>query len=171
MKNNLNFLNRLILVFVTALLLCVTIPSYAKDEITFGCSAIGYGYQTEDKTGPGKHELGSFVWHYNASMLTPKPKIKDGNADICFPVSIESPKILLEKDKSVYITGNLCGDSPSYFFAVTNINGINMHHALGYVEDVFRNKEVRIIFDLPNDKKIKLKDKEFHNVYFDCHPS
>lgn len=163
--------NRLMRAFLPALLLCTTVPSYAKDEITFTCSAIGNGYQTEDKKGPWSHKLGSFVWQYNASMLTPKPKFKIGNTYGCEQVNIESPKIYLEKDKSVYITGHRCGDSPSYFFAVTNIRGLNMNHALGYIEDVFRNKEIRIIFDSKNDSKIKFNDKKFHNVYFDCHPS
>jgi hypothetical protein len=170
MSLNLTFSNRLIQAFLSTLLLCAAAPSYARDEITFTCSAIGNGYQSEDKTGPWRHELGGFVWQYDASMLTPKPKVKIGDTYGCEPVDIESPKIYLEKDKHVYITGHRCGDSPSYFFAVTNISGLNMHYALGYVEDVFRNKEVRIIFDAPNDAKIKLKDKEFHDVYFDCHP-
>jgi len=172
MKLNLNSLNKLTRVFIPSLFLFIMMPAYAKDKITFSCSAIGNGYQTEDKKGPWRHELGSFDWKYDASMLTPKPKIKVGNTYGCEPVDIESPKIFLEKDKSVYITGHRCGsDLPSYFFAVTNISGLKMRHALGYVEDVFRNKEVRIIFEHPNgEKKIKLKDKEFHHVYFDCHP-
>ena len=171
MSLNLNLSNTLIRAYIPILLLCITIPSYAKDEITFSCSAIGYGYQSKDKSGPWRHDLGRFVWHYHASMLTPKPKFKVDTSDACKPVTIESPKIILDNDKSVYITGHRCGDSSSYFFAVTNIRGINMHYALGYVEDVFRNKEVRVIFNLPHDKKLTLKDKKFQDVYFDCHPS
>jgi len=159
--------NKLSIIILSILL---TTYAYAKDEITFNCTAIGNGFQSSDKSGPWRYELGGFKWQYNAEMIKPKQKIKLKNGQYgCEPADIESPKIFLDKKKSIYISGHRCGDSPSYFFAVTNFNNIKMNHALGYAEDVFRNKEVRIIFESENDDRIKVKDKKFHNIYFDCH--
>jgi hypothetical protein len=152
------------------LVVCVPTYAHAQDDITFDCSAIGYGYQTDDKSGPWQHEIGSFTWHYNASMLMSKQRsAQDGDQHGCEPVSIESPKIYIEKEIAVHIVGNRCGDNPSYFFAATAINGVSAYHALGFVDDVFRNKEIRIVLERAEELKIQSKDRRFGNVYFDCH--
>ena len=151
------------------LMLCVPIYSNAKDNITFDCSATGYGYKTKDISGPWEHEIGRFKWKYNSSLITPEPTIKkDGKPHGCKPVDIESPKITLEKGKTVYISGNRCGDSPSYFFAATTINNMNSAYALGTVENIVKRKEIRIVLENTDDAKVSAKDGKYKLIYFDC---
>lgn len=151
------------------LMLCVPMYSNAKDDITFDCSANGLGYKTEDNSGPWEHEIGRFKWVYNASLITPEPMImQDGKPHGCKPVDIESPKITLEKGKTVYLSGNRCGDLPSYFFAVTTIDNTSAAYALGYVENILKDSEVRIIIENTDDSTVSAKDGRYNLVYFDC---
>ena len=157
---------RLVSLFI---ILCVPIYSNAKDDIAFDCSAIGLGYKTKDLSGPWEHEIGRFQWKYNASLITPEPMtIKDGKPHGCKPVDIESPKITIEKGKAVNISGNRCGDLSSYFFAVTTINNIRSAYALGTVENIVKDKEVRIIVENTDESKVSAKDGRYKSVYFDC---
>jgi len=141
---------------------------HGKDNINFNCSAAGSGFQTPDKSGPWRFELGSFQWRYNADMVKPKPDLKNKKSG-CIPVDIESPKIFLDKGKYIYITAHRCGDEkPSYFYSTTVLNDIEINHQLGYVDDIIKDKYVRVVLESAKEDKLKLKDKIFHFVYFDC---
>lgn len=150
--------------------LCLSSSSYAKDAVTFNCEAVGFGYQGGNTSGPWEHKLGSFTWHYDASMLSPEPPILSGKRKGgCKPVDIESPKILLEKGKSVFISANRCGDHPSYFSADLTTDNYSVSNSLGYVDQVLKNKEIRIVIRGEKDTKISNNNKEFSLIYFDCH--
>lgn len=154
------------------LMLCVSVYSNAKDDITFDCSAIGYGYKTKDTSGPWEHEIGRFKWKYDASLIVPEPIIKiDGKPHGCKPVELESPKITLEKDKTVYVSGNRCGDGPSYFSVATTINNMKALYALGTVEYIMKANEVRIVLENTDDSTVSAKDGRYKLIYFDCKTS
>ncbi len=150
--------------------LCASNSSYAKDDVTFNCEAVGFGYQGGNTSGPWEHKLGNFTWRYDASMLTPEsPVISGEKKPGCKPVDIESPKIELEKGKSVFISANRCGDHPSYFSADLTMDNYSVSNSLGYVDQVLKNKEIRIIIRGEEDTKIINNNKEFSLIYFDCH--
>ncbi|WP_041521886.1 hypothetical protein [Gilvimarinus agarilyticus] len=140
--------------------------SHAKDNVHFACTAVGLGYQTEDHSGPWEFEIDSFTWHYDASMIEVPSKV-DGSQSGCMPVEIKSPKIGLGKGKHVYISANRCGGSPSYFYAVANLDGISMATSLGQSDDMLSKDYIKVVFNNEGGP-IEIGDREFGRVSFDC---
>jgi len=162
-------LNTTFILTILLFSLCASNSSYAKDEVTFNCEAVGFGYQGGNTSGPWQHKLQNFTWRYDASMLNPEPPvITEEYGEGCTPVNVVSPEIELEKGKSVFISANRCGDRPSYFFACLNTCDYSVCNSLGDVDQVLKKKKIRIIIRGTEDTKIINNNKEFSLIYFDC---
>ena len=162
---SLNKINSILIVFF----MCTTY-SYSKDDINFNCQVIGLGHQTANNTGPWRYELGSFKWKYSASMIKALPKVKHDKGEYgCTPVEVKSPSVNIDNGKYFYISGYRCNtDEPSYFYLTTSINGLNINHSLGKAKDIIEEKYIRITIDTGKETKMKVKDKGFFHVSFDC---
>lgn len=144
---------------------------HANEKVIFNCSLIGDGFQTKDKTGPWRHELGDFRWKYSSDKVKVLPLVHYKNGVTgCKPAGVNSPKLYLEKEKYVFITGQRCGpEEQSYFFSVTNLFGIQIQHYLGDISSVLKSESIRVILEAETEgETLKMAERKYKSIYFDC---